>query len=163
MQRLDSMGDARHKDSPPTGVEEDVTPAFRAQVLEILDVNGRLNRLRKLRPGDPEYRICTRPELAAAVGTDKTMINKILGPVRPTTKIKMVAESTFVRPIRNALGLPPLTSIAVREDRAQTLRDLAELPDDEFRLFEDEVRRAARKANGDAAPSGDLDRSGRKK
>ena len=145
MQRFDPMGDALHKRSPPSAEEEeDVTPTFRADALKALDLNAKRNKLSGLRKGEPGYLISNRPELAEEIGTDKTMINKILGAAKKETKVKLVARSAYVGRIRDALRLAPVTQITVRASRAATLRFIAELSDDDFSVFEEEVQRQSK-------------------
>lgn len=136
MRRSSRMGDSRHKKAPPLDDEEDVTPAFREAVKTALDLNKQRNKLSELRKGDSGYLISNRSELAEAIGTDKTMINKIIGPARADSKVKLVDRSAFVGRIRAALQLPAVTKIAVKASRAEILRRIAELPDDEFANFE---------------------------
>jgi hypothetical protein len=136
------MGDPLHKKSPPPRVDEEiVTDAFRRQVNEALRLNAAKNDLGEKRKGEAGYLICNRPELAEAVGTDKTMINKIIGPVRATTKVKLVDRSAFVGAIRVALDLPAVAQISVPQARAEVLRLLADLPDKEFQVFEQALRK----------------------
>lgn len=140
------MGDVRHKKPPPEDVEEDVTDDFRKEVREALDLNARQNRLRRLRSGMSGYLISNRAELARAIGTDTTMVNKIIGPARAGSKVDLVDRSTFVGRIRNALQLAAVENITVRADRANVLRYLALLPDDAFRILEEEYKRELRKS-----------------
>lgn len=104
-------------------------------------LNAARNKLSGLRKGEPGYLISNRPELADEIGTDKTMINKILGAAKKETKVKLVARSGFVGRIRDALGLAPVTQITVRASRAMTLKFIAELSDEDFRVFEEDVER----------------------
>lgn len=140
------MNDARHKRPPPPDEEEDVTETFRKEVRDALDLNARQNRLRQLKKGDPGYLISNRAELAEKIGTDKTMINKIIGGVRAGTKVKLVERSAFVKRIRDALHLAAITKIAVRSERADVVRFISELPDEDFRLYFEEYRRSKRKS-----------------
>jgi hypothetical protein len=140
------MGDILHKKPPPPDEEEEVTDSFRKQVREALAINDQANRIRRLKKGDPDYQVSNRPELAEAIGTDKTMINKIIGPVKASTKVKLVERSAFVGRIRSELKLAAVTRIAVRTDRAVVVRFIAELPDEEFKVFYDEYRRRTRKS-----------------
>ena len=121
--------------------EEDVTEPFRLQALRALVLNAESNRLRRKKKGDVGYLICNRSELAVAVGTDKKMINNILGPAKSTSKWDRVDRSTFVGRIRDVLHLAAVTQITVPVARAEVLRMLSEIPDEEFELFEAEVRR----------------------
>lgn len=138
MQLFEPMGDARNRTSlPPDEIEELVTDAFRREVREALDINHKHNRLRRLKKGDTGYLISNRSELADAVGTDKTMINRIIGPARETSAVNYVERSAFVGRIRNALHLAPLTQMAVRSDRASVHRVLEEMPDNAFAMVAD--------------------------
>lgn len=139
------MGDERHKRPPPDEIEEDVTPEFRREANEALKLNALNNRLRHLKKGAPNYQISNRAELADAVDTDKTMINKIIGPAKPTTKVKLVARSVFVGRIRDALQLAAVAKLSVRTDRAAVLRWIADLSDEAFKVFDDEYKRQMRK------------------
>lgn len=138
------MGDERHKKPPPPEEEEEVTDAFRLAARKALESNKRQNALRGLRKPDPGYLISNRAELAIAVGTDKTMINKIIGPAKLTTKIKLVGHSTYVGRIRSALELPSVTQITVRSGRVNVLRWIADLSDEDFAEFEDHFLRKRR-------------------
>lgn len=139
------MGDARHKRPPPDDPEEDVTADFRREVIEALDINARRNRLRRLKKGDAGYLVSNRAELAVAIGTDKTMVNKIIGPKKPSNKVKLVDRSAFVARIRDALELAVPTSIAVKGDRAAALKWFNELSDEKFKIYDDEYKRETRK------------------
>jgi hypothetical protein len=149
MQPSDRMGDSRHKKPPPTDEEEEVTPALRAQVLRAFEINMAKNALSEIAKGEPGYLISNRADLADAIGTDKTMVNKIIGPARETSKVKLVDRSAFVGRIRKALDLPGVTKIAVKTSRAEIVRLIADLPDEEFAVFEaavaDAVARARKK------------------
>lgn len=136
------MGDSRHKNPPPVDEEEDVTDSFRESARKALELNEQRNKLGELRKGDPGYLISNRAELALEVGTDKTMINKIIGPARASSKVDLVDRSAFVGRIRQALQLPAVTKIAVKSSRIEIVRLIAELPDDEFRVFEKAVQDA---------------------
>jgi hypothetical protein len=126
------MSDSRHKNPPPTDEEEDVTPLFRETVREMLKTNARKNRLSGFHKNEPGYLISNHAELAEAIGTDKTMVNKIIGPVRPTTKVKLVTRSAFLARIRDALGLAPVARITVKASRLEQMLAIAELEDDDF-------------------------------
>lgn len=138
------MGDHLHKRPPPTDEEEDVTEQFREEVRAALEINAQSNRIRRLKWGDPGYQVENRAELAESIGTDKTMINKIIGGARPTTKVKLVERSAFLGRIRAVLKLAAVTKVAVRGDRAAVVRFIADLPEDQFRVFYDEYKRRAR-------------------
>lgn len=146
MQTSVPMGDSRHKKPPPDDDEEDVTPAFRAQVLRALELNAAKNDLSEIAKGAAGYLISNRAELAEEIGTDKTMINKIIGPARETSKVSLVERSAFVGRIRKALSLPEVTKIVVKASRAEILRLIADLPDEEFAVFEQAVADAAARA-----------------
>jgi hypothetical protein len=143
VQTYESMGDSRHKKSPPpSDLEEDVTPAFRKQVRELLDNNEQSNKLRGLRKGDPGYRISNQSELADAIpGCDKSQLRRMLGGVRAGTKVtNPIHRSTYVAAIRAVLGMPPVRSVLVREDRARIVQLFAELPDEAFKIFESALK-----------------------
>lgn len=139
------MGDARHKKPAPDEPEEVVTDAFRKKVRDTLETNKRLNNLRGKRKGQPGYLISNRAELAEACGTDITMINKIIGPARETSKVDLVATSTFLGRIRRALDISEI-SLSVPLDRSEVLGFLAGLPDEQFKVFDEEVRRLMRQS-----------------
>jgi hypothetical protein len=140
VQRSTRMGDVRHKASPPKSEdEEDVTPAFRLDARRALELNREKNELGGIKKGQPGYLIADQADLADAVGTSKRMISKIIGPVRPTTKIKLVDRSVYVGRIRAALQLQALTEIQVKASRAYTMRLIAGLSDDEFAKYEADV------------------------
>lgn len=129
MQPSESMGDDRHKNSPPDDEEEEVTELFRAAARHALDLNKRQNALRGKRKGDAGYLTSNRAELALKIGTDKTMVNKIIGPARASTKVKLVDRSAFVGRIRRELELPPVVSIQVPSSRVQLLKRIADMPE----------------------------------
>lgn len=139
MQTFEGMGDSRHKKSPPTEQEEDVTESFRAAVTKALDLNAKQNKLREKKKGDPGYLISSHADLADAIGTSKRMVTRILGGVRETTKIKLVDRSVFVGRIREKLNLPSVTQVVVRSSRAAAVRQLDELSDDEFAVYAAEL------------------------
>lgn len=141
MQPFMRMGDLRHKKPPPDEEEEDVTNEFRAAAQKKLRANAQQNRLRKRRKDDPDYLISNHAELAEEIGTSKTMLNRIIGPVRETTAIKLVARSVFVKSIREALALADVTQISVQAVRAEVLRIINDLPDDLYKVFAAEVAR----------------------
>lgn len=146
MQPFERMGDSRHKKSPPLDEEaEDVTESFRRDVLKALDLNEQHNKLRGLRKDDAGYLISNRSELAKAVGTDKTMINKIIRPARETSKVDLVDRSVYVGRIRTALQLPQVSKVTVKASRADVVRFIADLPDDAFLIFEKEVERLSKR------------------
>jgi hypothetical protein len=145
LQLCEPMGDARHKDRPPEAPLEPVTEDFRAAVLGQLAANRLSNATLNLKPGDVGYKICSHAELAAvATDGDKTMLNRIIGPAKSTTKIKLVKESRFVAAIRTALGFPQpvVEMIEVPADRAATIRMVAALPEAQFETFERAVNDA---------------------
>jgi len=135
------MGDATHKKPPPTDEEEGVTDAFREEVRQALDINARANRLRRHKKGDPGYLISNRAELAKAIGTDKTMVNKIIGGKREDTKVELVHRSAFVGRIRAVLQLAAVTTIKASIDRAPVYRWLDSLPDGVFEAYRQEYER----------------------
>jgi hypothetical protein len=140
------MGDPRHKKPPPpSDKEEIIRDSFRQKVRDILEANEQLNRLRGKKRGQDGYLISNRAELADACGTDTTMINKIIGPARETSKVDLVDRSTFIDAIRVALGISE-TTIFVPMDRVTALEFLAALPDDKFKVFDDEVKRLMRES-----------------
>jgi hypothetical protein len=145
---LESMSDARHKKSPPNEESEKVTDTFRKEARRALELNKESNELRGLRKGAESYRISSQAELADALGTSKRMVSRIIGGVRAETEIDLVDDSVFVGPIRRLLELAPITSISVRTTRAPVVRFIAELPDDQFKVFEEAVRRQMRKSEG---------------
>ncbi len=107
--------------------------------------NRLYNESHGLEPGDRGYRIADNADLAiAAVDGDKTMTAKIVGPAKPTTKVKLVKASRYVRAIREAMGIPhpELATISVPAARQATLLKMASLPDDLFEIFEREVNSA---------------------
>lgn len=132
------MGDAFHKKSPPDDPEEIVTEPFRAAARRQLDLNKLANKNGQHEFGDPEYLTENRSELADKVGTDKTMINKIIGPARKTTKVKLVATSAFVGRIRRELKLPSVVSLEITATpiQAALIRRLLDLPDDAVSTIE---------------------------
>lgn len=142
------MGDARRKKSPPDNAEEDVTDEFRRDVLAMLDLNAQLNRLRKRHKGDPGYLISNRSELADAVGTHKTMINKLVGGARETTEVKLVERSAYVSKVREVLQLAPTERITIPARRAEVLRWVSSLSDEAFAVFEEAFKREMRKTDG---------------
>jgi hypothetical protein len=143
------MGDSRHKKPPPDAPEEDVTDEFRREVLEALDLNAQVNRLRRRRKGDPGYLISNRAELADAIpGMHKTMVNKILGGARDTTKVKLVERSAYVSKIREVLQLAPTDRITIPARRGDVMRWIAALSDEAFAVFEEEFKRELRKTSG---------------
>ncbi len=142
VQRSGWMGDVRHKASPPKDEdEEDVTPAFRLDARRALELNAEKNELGGIKKGQPGYLISDQADLAEAVVTSKRMISKIIGPVRPATKVKLVDRSVFVGRIRAALQLQALTEIQVKASRANTIRLIAGLSDEEFAKYEAEALR----------------------
>lgn len=126
-----------------------MTPALRAQIVRALELNMAKNALSEVAKGDPGYLVASRADLAEAIGTDKTMINKIIGPARVTSKVDLVDRSAFVGRIRKVLGLPSVTKVVVKASRAEIVRLIADLPDEEFAIFEaavaDAVARARKK------------------
>ena len=136
VKRSEFMGDKLHKDPPPDDEEEDVTPEFRILASRQLELNDLANRNAERKFGDPGYLISNRSELADAVDTDKTMINKIIGPKKSTTKVKLVDRSAFVGRIRKALDLPPVMSIVVPVSHAALLKRIAALPADAIAVYE---------------------------
>lgn len=142
-----SMGDERHKKSPPPAEEEeDVTDGFRQEVREALEINKKLNRLRRLKKKDSGWLISNRAELADAIGTDITMVNKLIGPARPTSKpVKLADRSTFVHRIREVLQLAAVKAVSVKIQRADDLKFLNEVSDDEWKAVKRYVDEAKRK------------------
>ena len=141
MEPSEDMGDDRHKRSPPDDMEEDVTEEFRALVRETLELNDRRNRLHQLSKDSPRYLISNRAELAEAVGTDKTMINKIIGPARPTTTVKLVERSAFLGRIRRALQLPAMLLVPIPENRVEFARRIAAMSDKEFAIYDESQKK----------------------
>lgn len=140
------MGDARHKRPPPADEEEeDVTDVFRKLVRARLEENGRHNRLRRIKKGGPGYKVSNQAELADAIGSDKNLMRKMFGGVRdPMEPAPTVDRSAFVGRIRNVLELPLVATITVSTSRLATMKALADLPDELFRQFEEEVKRLKR-------------------
>jgi hypothetical protein len=131
------MGDSRHKKSPPPAdLEEDVTEEFRREVRDVLDINKMSNKRRGLKRDDPGYLVSNQAELADVIGVDKNLVKNMLGGVRPGTKVRLIARSTYVGAIRRALQLAPVTQVSVRADRAQLVKLFADLPEAHFRFFE---------------------------
>jgi hypothetical protein len=143
VKRSKPMGDERHKRSPlPADLEEDVTDAFRQEVRDVLEINEISNKRKGLKKGTPGYLISNQSELADALTeelghkVDKNSIKKLIGGVRPETKVKLTERSTYVGAIRRVLQLAPVMQFTVRADRAPLLRLIAGLPEEEFKIFE---------------------------
>jgi hypothetical protein len=137
-------GDARHKRGGDKTGQEDVTDEFRAQVRETLARNKAKNALTGARRGDPDYLISSQAELAEATRIDPTLLGRIVGAVRPTSRVRLVARAVGLDRIRAALGLPEIVRVSVRASRAPTLEQIADLPEDEFRLLADRVAKLRR-------------------
>ncbi len=141
------MGDSLHKKSP--AVESDpvelVTPAFRAQVLDLLENNATANKLRGVRKGEDGYLIASRADLEDATGMSQGMAGRILGSAREDSKTKLIGTTNYLAAIRRALGIPPATFIAVREERTDVVAWVAELDDRAFKVFRDEYERRLKK------------------
>lgn len=141
VQPCEPMGNAPHKKSPPDDPAEDVTELLVGEVLTALRVNEQWNSLRRLRPGDEGYKISNRAELGRAVGADKNQIGNILGPVNKDKPWKPTGRSRYLARIRRVLELQPVGDLPVRVSRMPVLRFIADLPDAEFKVFEDEYNR----------------------
>lgn len=149
------MGDQRRHAPPPEYPDEEVTDEFVDAVLAQLKANRTHNRLHNRRPGDDDYRISSHAELAEVVAPRqknfKSMLNRIIGPAKETTKAKpRVETSRYVGAIRDALGIEaPVTAVLeVRADRLVVLRAIATLTNDEFAPFEHAVAERAKKLPG---------------
>lgn len=143
-QRLEYMGDERHKKSRPTGRDSEiVTPAFRKRARNIMRANKVVNRAHRRRPGDPEYLIDNDVQLAIKVigkADGKTQIANILGPVKPTTltperERELIDHTTFLPAIRRALKMSDPILVCVEPDRALIVEWIAGLDDDNFSVF----------------------------
>ena len=137
MQAFGLMGDERHKKSPPEDEEEIVTDGFRREVRDALDANREHNVARGYKKGDKGYLISSRSELAEATDIDPTLLNRTIGPKKPSKSktFKLVDRSRFLGRIREALAMN-YVEIKVPRDRAHLLRRIAHLPDDRFLRLE---------------------------
>lgn len=138
-----------HKASPPDLPEEPVTDAFVEAVLKKLKSNRLHNEAHALHRDDEGYRISSHAELAEALDPDsanmKSMLSRIIGPAKATTKPpKRVESSRYVGAIRDALELPKpkLVMLEVPAERAQILSLMATLDDDLFDVLASAASRA---------------------
>lgn len=104
MQLSEHMGDARHKRPPPDTAEREVTEEWRLRIRHRLEQNKLENRSNGLNSRSPGRKPDNHETLAAAVGTDKTMIANIIGQVRSYDPSSCVARSGFVDAISRVLG-----------------------------------------------------------
>lgn len=143
------MSDIRHKKPPPKGESEINTKTFRDEAEEVLRRNETLNRLAGRKRGEHGYLIASHADIASKLaeiypGVTQRMVDKILGAVRPGSKIKLVGSSVYVKPIREMLGLQRI-ELAVPVDRAEVLAKIAGLPDKEFAPFREAIERRDRR------------------
>lgn len=160
MQTCEAMGDARHKNPPPPGEdEEDVTDDFIRDARAAMTTNLSLNGIISAKEGDPAYLIDSQAALARELSrrmgrkvSDKHISN-ILGPVRKNSKWDRVYQSTYVGPIRDALNLPTLVTVAVPAARAATIQQFALVPDNVFADFARTLATKLQQARESAASS----------
>jgi hypothetical protein len=139
MEPYDFMGDQRHKKYPPRGATELNTQTFRDEARAVLEHNKLLNGLGGRRKGDHGYLISTHADIAEHFKMkNQRMIDRILGPVRSDSKVKLVDCSDLIKPIRELLGLR-MIEITVPADRADALRKIAALPEKEFAPYRDSI------------------------
>lgn len=131
---LCSMGDARHKRSPPKNKPREVTPLFVMQVRAKLAANKVHNVQHGLKKGSSGYLPCTPQDLSDATGADPNQIKNMLGGERPGTKTKPVGKSKYVDPICDLLGIERLVRIEmeVPAKLADIIRRLSKLSPEEL-------------------------------
>jgi hypothetical protein len=143
------MGDARHKNPPPPGPGEIVTPAFRKQARDIMRANKVTNRLHGWKPGNASRLIENDADLAVEVignKKGKTQIANILGPVKPTTKPRgLIDRTTFLPAIRKALKMDGPVSVNVEPSRVPVVSWIAGLPEEDFVVFENAYKAELRR------------------
>lgn len=132
------MGDKLHKASPPDDAEEIVIEPFRVAARRQLELNKLANENGERKFGDEGYLTENRSELADKIGTDKTMINRIIGPARDGSQVRYVETSAFVGRIRDELRLPAVVKMTITATplQAALIRRLLELPDDALGVIE---------------------------
>lgn len=134
------------RQGPHISESEENTEEFRAAANDQMIKNEEYNRLRGLRSDDPSYRISSQAELAKALSNltkrdvSRRMVQKILGGVHRDTDVKLVTNSAYIPMIRRLLDLVPVATISVRMPRASVMKFIAELPDADFKVFEDAVQ-----------------------
>lgn len=139
MQACEDMGDARHKKSPHKGEPELNSQTFRDEAERVLRHNATLNAIAQRKRGTPGYLIATHADIAAQLGVQQRVVDRILGGARDGTELQLIAKSAYIKPIREMLGIRRI-EIAVPVERAEILSRLAELPDAEFAPFRDAVQ-----------------------
>lgn len=138
MQACEDMSDARHKKSPRGDAPEMNSATFRADAEEVLRRNAMLNKLSGRKRGESNYLIASHADIASELGVQQRVVDRILGGARDGTDIKFIEKSTYIKPIREMLGLRRI-EIAVPVDRVDVLTRIASLPEREFAAFRDAV------------------------
>lgn len=122
-------------------VDEVVTPAHRKVINDVISANKIHNKAHRLTKGNAKRRIENQANLADAVGTSQRMISRIIGTANEDSQpIELAATTIYLRRILQVLEIE-MVDISVPRDRVQEMRDMAGLPDDEWRALVDGVLR----------------------
>lgn len=117
---------------------------FRERAAEKLAENKTANALAGRVKGDTGYLPEDHADVAELISVllgrtiGQRHVDRILGAVRPGTKLKLINKTDLIGPIRKVLGLQT-AAISVPADRADVLLRIASLPHKDFARFREAI------------------------